>query len=255
MPEGNERIEFKEYEIRAGNFLVECREAGEGPPVVFLESLRWGHRHLYEELARRYHLFILDFFLEARLDGAEAAARELAKSLAGDSYNLVGFSQGANLALRTVLRAPVEPEPAETLVLLGPTAIRPHPELPTLGWVGWADRLLAHKERQTYLAGLPNGWELEDLFSPKESDAELEDWLPEIACPTLVAFGSQDRMTDRDAPATYRANIPNCHVSLVYDAAHLVTPERPEAVTNLVIDFIENRETFVVNRQRSVINP
>ena len=254
MAEPAQPISFNEYRVRAGNIAVDCREAGSGLPVVFLESLQWGHRPFYEALARQFHLFVLDFE-DATVEGAEAAVREMAKSLAGKTYNLAGFSQGANLALRTVLRAPGDPEPAESLVLISPTAIRPNPDLPTLNWVGWADRLLAHKERHSYLGGLPNGWELEGLFSPKKNDGELEEWLPEIKCPTLVAFGTRDRMTAPEAASTYRANIPNCHVSLVYDTAHLVAPDRPEAVANAVIDFIENRETYVVNRQRSVINP
>lgn len=280
-------IKFAKRTLRAGNFRVNCREAGEGLPVVFLETLRWGHHSLYDALAQQFHLFILEFEtaevegLEekrraerkpwpltdeemeaeiakieiAKVDGAEAAVRELAGMLAGDSYNLVGFSQGANLALRTVLRAPLDPEPVESLVLIAPNAIRPAPELPNLNWSGWADHLVTHRERLTHMGGLPNGWDLAPMFLPKDSDAELEDWLPEVQCPTLALFGTQDRMSTRDAASTYRANIPNCHVSLVYDAGHLVVPERPEAATRAVIDFIENRETFVVNRERSVINP
>ena len=281
------QIHFAKRTLRAGNFWVSCREAGEGLPVIFLETLRWGHHSLYDALARQFHLFILEFEtaevegleekrraerkpgrltdeeLEAeiakveiaKVEGAEAAVRELAQSLAGDSYNLVGFSQGANLALRTVLRAPMDPEPIESLVLIAPNAIRPAPDLWGLKWSGWPPRMLSHTERLTNLGGLPNGWDLAPMFLPKDSDTELEEWLPEVKCPTLAVFGTLERMTTREAASTYRANIPNCHVSLVYDAGHLVVPERPEAATQAVIDFIENRETFVVNRERSVINP
>ena len=280
-------IPFKEYTVRAGQFIVNCREAGEGLPVIFLETLRWGHRDLYDALGKNFHLFVLEFEtaevegleerrraerkpfpltdeeLEAeiakveiaKVDGAESAVRELAKNLAGDSYNLMGVSQGANLALRTVLRAPMDPEPAESLVLISPNSIRPDPDLWTLNWVGWTYRLFAHKDRQVNLGGLPNGWDLAPMFLPKDTDSELEEWLPEVKCPTLAVLGTKDRMTLREAASTYRANIPNCHVSLVYDAGHLAVPERPDAVANAAIDFIENRETFVVNRQSSVINP
>ena len=254
MPDADAPVTFNESRLRAGGVFVDCREAGSGLPVIFLESLGWGHRPFYEALARNFHIFILEFE-DATVEGAEEAVRTLARDLAGDTYNLAGFSQGANLALRTALRAPLDPEPAESLVLLSPTAIRPAPDLPDLNWVGWADRLLAHKERHRNLGGLPFGWELARLFSPKESDADLEERLPQVQCPTLAVFGTRERMTSREAASVYRANIPNCHVSLVYDAAHLIAPDRPEAVSQVVIDFIENRETYVVNRQRSVINP
>jgi hypothetical protein len=41
----------------------------------------------------------------------------------------------------------------------------------------------------------------------------------------------------------------------VYDAGHLIVAERPEALINVVSDFVERRETFVVSRQSGVINP
>ena len=275
-------IPFKEYGIKAGQFFINCREAGEGLPVIFLETMRWGNRDFYDILGQRFHLFVLEFetaevedmqakrwdFHQRNPDayedfdihvpkeeGAEAAVREAARALAGDSYNLVGATQGANLALRTILRAPMDPEPAESLVLLSPNAIRTAPDLVDLDWVGWSRRLVADIHRMNNIVELPGGWELAPMFLPKESDAELEEWLPEIKCPTLVAFGTKDRQIAREAPATYRGNIPNCHISLIYDAAHLVAAERPQAVADVVIDFIENRETFVVNRHSSVINP
>ena len=275
-------IPFREYRVKAGQFTFNCREAGEGLPVIFLETMRWGNRDLYDAMGQSFHLYILEFetaevegMAEKRNafhrnnpmdpgeydvhlpkeEGVEAAVRDAARSLAGDTYNLVGASQGANVALRTILRAPVDPEPAESLVLLSPNAIRPAPDLFDLDWGQWSRRLVAHIDRMTNVGGLPNGWDLAPMFLPKESDAELEEWLPEIKCPTLVAFGSRDRQIAREAPSTYRAGIPNCHVSLIYDTGHLAPAERPQAVANVVIDFIENRETFVVNRQSSVINP
>lgn len=275
-------IPFREYQIKAGQFSLNCREAGEGLPVIFIETMRWGNRDLYDALGQRFHLFVLEFetaevenmqarrreFRELNPDaledfgiyipkeeGAEAAVRQAAKALAGDSYNLVGATQGANLALRTILRAPVDPEPAESLVLLSPNAIRTAPDLFDLDSIGWTRRLVADIHRMTNIRDLPDSWDLAPMFLPKESDAELEQWLPEVKCPTLAVFGTRDRQIAREAPSTYRANIPNCHVSLIYDAAHLVAAERPQAVADVVSDFIENRETFVVNRQRSVINP
>ena len=247
-------MEFKTSSVAGGGLTLNCREAGTGLPVVLLESLRWGHAPFYEALAQRFHLFILEFE-GFPTEGNEATVREMARSLAGDNYSLVGFSRGANLALRTILQAPVEPEPVDALVLISPTAIRPSPDLAGLGPSQWADRLLAHKEQHHTLESLLDGRDLAGLFAPAECDDGLEGRLSEIGCPTLVAFGTRDRMTSREAASTYRANIPNCHVSLIYDAAHLVAPERPQAVSNVVIDFIENRETFVVSRQSSVINP
>ena len=117
-------VTFKEYPVNAGGLTLNCREAGIGLPVIFLESLRWGNQSFYGSLARNFHLFILELpGVEA--EGVEQAVREAAEILAGDAYNLAGASRGANVALRTVLRAPRDPEPVESLVLLSPTAVRP----------------------------------------------------------------------------------------------------------------------------------
>jgi hypothetical protein len=42
---------------------------------------------------------------------------------------------------------------------------------------------------------------------------------------------------------------------LVYDAGHVIEAERPEALFAAVRDFLEHRETFVVSRKNTVINP
>ena len=62
-------------------------------------------------------------------------------------------------------------------------------------------------------------------------------------------------MVSPEAPRVYRARIPNCNISLVYDAGHLIEAERPDALINVVSDFVERRETFIVGRESTVINP
>jgi pimeloyl-ACP methyl ester carboxylesterase len=54
---------------------------------------------------------------------------------------------------------------------------------------------------------------------------------------------------------TYRERMPNCHYVLVYDAGHAVAAERPEALANTTIDFLDLRETFIVSRRDGRINP
>ena len=247
-------VTFKEYPVNAGGLTLNCREAGIGLPVIFLESIRWGNQSFYDSLARNFHLFILELpGVEA--EGVEQAVREAAEILAGDAYNLAGASRGANVALRTVLRAARDPEPLESLVLLSPTAVRPANALADRSQDQWSSLLLAHPERLGNIIGLPGAAELASILSPRDSDSDLEAMLPQVKCPTLAIFGARDRLISREAPSTYRGAIPNCHVSLVYDTAHLPAAERPEAVANAVTDFVENRETFVVNRHSSVINP
>jgi carboxypeptidase C (cathepsin A) len=53
----------------------------------------------------------------------------------------------------------------------------------------------------------------------------------------------------------YKAKIPNCSYAMVYDAGHMLEAERPEACAELLDDFLERREVFVVARNSTVINP
>ena len=77
--------------------------------------------------------------------------------------------------------------------------------------------------------------------------------LGRIQCPTLVVFGNDDPQSD--TARIYRAHIPNCHIALVYAAGPDIAAQRPQALLNLVADFLERRETFIVANRSRIINP
>jgi pimeloyl-ACP methyl ester carboxylesterase len=53
----------------------------------------------------------------------------------------------------------------------------------------------------------------------------------------------------------YKKLMPNCHLVFVYDAAHAISIDRPEAFTEVVADFLERHEAFVISRTPTVILP
>ena len=150
-------------------------------------------------------------------DGLSAHWRvaESTDAAGSERYGLVGISDGANAALQHAL---ADPETVDVLVLVSPTAIRP--------------------------SGDANG-----------ADAEMEARLPDVQCPTLVVFGLEDRSVRPDAAGIYRERIPNCNVAFVYAAGHNIATDRPQALVNLVSDYLERRETFIVQNRSGVINP
>ena len=165
------------------------------------------------------------------LDGAAGQSRPLRDGLSGrwrvtdsagaagsERYGLIGVSSGANAALQCALQ---EPERVDVLVLISPTAIRP--------------------------AG--------DDGDGGNGPAELEARLGDVQCPTLVVFGRDDKSVAPDAAATYRERIPNCNIAFVYAAGHDIAADRPQALVNLVSDYLERRETFIVQNRTNVINP
>jgi pimeloyl-ACP methyl ester carboxylesterase len=49
--------------------------------------------------------------------------------------------------------------------------------------------------------------------------------------------------------------MPNCRLVLVYDAGHAIASERPAAFCEVVADFLDRSEAFVISRSETLINP
>jgi pimeloyl-ACP methyl ester carboxylesterase len=86
-------------------------------------------------------------------------------------------------------------------------------------------------------------------------DTELESRLSDVAAPTLVLFGTDDRPDAQQTGRVYAARLPSGHLVFVYGAAHQISRERPEAFAEVVLDFLERHEAFVINRTPTVIHP
>ncbi len=262
-----EQTAFKEGRVETQGHSLRYLEAGQGETVVAVDSLTWGLPKLYQALARKYRVVVLeapklggDSLSGSFKDWAEST-RHAAASLAPSAYSLIGMSLGANVALWQALQDSANQDSAniEALVLVSPTAILPSGG-PAASGAGATEILLAHPENA---AGLPNP---DPTISAAENalvqslrdtphDAEAESRFGEIQCATLAVFGVEDKIVSPEAARVYRAKIPNCNISLVYDAGHLIEADRPESLINLVSDFIERRETFIVGRESTVINP
>jgi len=157
--------------------------------------------------------------LEPGLDdfgaGAEDRIAAAVAPVISEPYGLIGVSSAASVAIRHALRSP---ESVAALILVSPLAVRPA-----------GDSVLSNQELEAQLAG--------------------------IQCPTLAVFGQADDTIDPAAPSIYRSHIPNCNVAFVYDAGHDIAAERPQALLNLVADYLERRETFIVQNRVGAINP
>jgi hypothetical protein len=57
-----------------------------------------------------------------------------------------------------------------------------------------------------------------------------------------------DGVIPPDMGHIYKELMPNCHLVFVYDAAHAISTDRPEAFTEVVADFLERHEAFVISR-------
>lgn len=65
------------------------------------------------------------------------------------------------------------------------------------------------------------------------------DRLSQIAAPTLVICGSEDKMTPLKFSEFLRDHIPGAHLEVVPNAGHMVMLEQPQAVANALAAFLD----------------
>jgi len=266
------QVTFKEGEVEADGFAIRYTEAGEPQSVgavVVLDIFStggWGLSKLHHALAQQYRVVVLELpgFGSSPVNTRSQSIKDLANTMAqaaaavaSDGYTLIGTSFGANVALWQALQAP---DKVEALVLISPTAIRPTDGLTTITPEQRAEQLLAHPENASGLPPLDpdilaKDGALVQRLKGSTHDTEAESKLGEIQCATLVVFGLEDKMVSPKAAGIYRERIPNSNIAIVYDAGHVIVAERPEALINLVSDYVERRETFIVGRRTGIINP
>jgi pimeloyl-ACP methyl ester carboxylesterase len=69
--------------------------------------------------------------------------------------------------------------------------------------------------------------------------ADLRPSLGAIACPTLVLVGEGDELTPPVLSQEIAAAIPGARLKVIADCGHLSTVEKPEAVTQSLVDFLQ----------------
>ncbi len=250
---------LQQGQIEVQGVSLRCWEGGHGESVVILDGPSWDVGPLAEALAKDYRVARIDLSGLGQLAGellpksGGGMARLLGEAIAFigvERYTLIATSLSATAAM---WHAQLEPEQVEALALLSPIGIRPTGDPSQAA----PEELVAHPERGGPIPpAVSEEWQrLMQSIPAGVHEAELEGRMGEIGCATLAVFGLEDRLVSPEAARVYRERIPNCNISLVYDAGHALLCDRPEAVTGAVADFVERRETFIVGRESGVINP
>lgn len=257
---------FTEHHVDADGFNIRYVEAGQGEPLVCLHGaggLRISRAH--ELLSEHFRVILLEApgFGTSPVNERSKTMADLASSMNQavaklnlGSYNLMGNSFGGRLALFMALD---NQEQLASLVLVAPAAVRPE-DFGSAPTERDRDLLFAHPERQPALPPaspdvIAKQVALVSRLRGPNRDPELEERFADIRVPTLVLFGTEDRMIPSTMGHVYREKLPNCHLVLVYDAGHAIDADRPEAFSALVDDFLQRREAFIVNRHSSLLNP
>jgi len=261
-------VDFPESFVEADGFRIRYWEAGQGPALVHLHGAGGPRLSRAHELLREHFRVIaleIPGFGQSPENIRSRTMPELADTMVKaadalglDRFNLMGTSFGGRAAL---FLATQHPERVSALVLESPAAIRPEGARPPPGPPEeMARRLYGHPERMPPLpppdpALVAKQEALVNRLRGPGRDPELEARIRELDIPTLVVFGTLDRIIPPEMGRHYKELMPNCHLVFVYDAGHAIGAERPEAFADLVSDFLERREAFVVNRTPTVIHP
>ena len=207
---------FREGHVEADGFRIRYMEAGDGVPLVHLHGagglrLTPGHDLLAKQF--RVIAFEMPGFGLSPENTRTRDMPELAATMATaneklgiDSFNLMGTSFGGKTALWLALQ---QPERVLALVLEAPAAIRPQGAEPPSGSPEeMARRLYAHPER------------LPDAAAGQRCRRKRGHWsrgcgsrprcrprapAPGLAMPTLVLFGTVDRVIPSDMGHIYKS--------------------------------------------------
>jgi len=259
---------FSEGYVEADGFRIRYMEAGHGTPLIHLHGaggLRLTPAH--DLLSRQFRVvaFEMPGFGQSPANSHTRTMPELASTMAEaimklgvERFNLMGTSFGGKTALWLTLQ---QPERVLALILEAPAAIRPEGSQPPSGSPEeMVRRLYAHPERFAALPAPDPAIQTKTrplvmrLRGP-DRDPDLERRLPELQTPTLVLFGTLDAVIPPEMGHFYKELMPNSHLVFVYDAGHAVSTERPEAFTEVVADFLERHEAFIISRTKTVIHP
>ncbi|MCZ6873419.1 MAG: alpha/beta fold hydrolase, partial [bacterium] len=199
---------FTEGYIEADGFHIRYQTAGQGEVLVTLHGaggMRLGRAHAL--LAEQYQVIVFEApgFGQSSANERTQSISELAgtmleavTNLGRERFHLMGNSFGGKLALCMAVQ---QPQRIQTLILVGPAAIRPPGGEPlrTLSPEERLALLYAHPERQPPAAPTDPAVIakqqalLRRLMGPARDEA-LERGMADLRVPVLVLFGTRDRI-------------------------------------------------------------
>lgn len=221
-------------------------ERGSGPPLILLHGNGESSDYFSAQISAfspRYHVYALDTRGHGRTPRGTApfTIRQFAEDLrmfldlhSIERTNLLGFSDGGNIALVFALRYP---ERVDRLILNGANlnggGVRRRYQLPIELGYRVAKRFAGRSEKAR------SNMELLGLMvnDPNVPPEELE----QLRMPTLVIAGTRD-MIREDHTRLIASRIPGAELVLL-PGDHCIAAKEPDAFNEAVLDFLRRTDT------------
>jgi len=242
-------MEFVERFIDAGSERLRVLEAGSGALLVVLADAMAAEPGLAESILAEGSRVIV---IAAPTGPSQRASATLAAAIAA-----LGLAQPAVLA--SSLAAPIalwlaidHPERVRSLLLESPLAFSSHLSTLVSHADDWPHCFNAHGERKTGTppAAAAFATLARQRIAPAQ-DASFAQKLATFDPPVLTLFGTRDPLAPVELGRFYKNLFPNAWFLMVYDAAHDIRGDRPEAFADAVGDFLRRGAQFVVGERSS----
>ena len=244
------RASRRERYIEAGGTRVRFIEAGThhpGPPLVLIHGYRAGADYWYPHplpaLSEQWHIIAPDlpgFGYSGRLP--EYSLSTYASFLGAfldalnlERVNLLGHSMGAQVAIAAAARQPervsklvlvdsaglprLEPRWQVPLMMLGDSSARHVKLLPMMLRLG--SRAVAGREGLRML-----------------QEEHVSNMLKALTMPTLIVWGSRDRVIPLEHGALLARYIPEARLAVIRNAGHMPFYQKPQEFNQLVLGFL-----------------
>ncbi len=257
---------FAERDINLPTGVLRVRSGGEGRNVVHLHSAAGPRLSPVIEMLAAHHKVHSPF--APGFDGTPVHAgvetiEDLADLVAvfirqecGGKCDLIGESFGGWIAAWVAVK---HPDLVWQVVLEAPAGLRPggkgglpdDPEARQRALYAVPERAPAEtRSASTLMANR----KATVLYGNRVAyDEALADRLATIKARTLILMGTQDTIIPAETGQLLKAHIPQSHLTYIHGAAHALEFDQPKRVGNLVIDFLDRGESFLVREKTSAL--
>jgi pimeloyl-ACP methyl ester carboxylesterase len=246
------RRRHSEHKVDVGEVSVRYIEAGAdnpGDPVVLLHGFQAGadlwYPYTFPALAERYHVYALDLPGFGQSGDLDEYSKESYGSflnafldrLGISNVQLVGHSMGGIVAIAA---AAERPDRVTRLVLIDSAGLPrsgPHWTAPV---VMLADRSTFHaKLYPTVLRLAGQSRALKPGLHMIREDS-VYPLLSKLTMPTLVLWGSRDRVMPLEHATLFARNIAHARLVIVRGSGHMPFYQKPELFNKLIFGFLVN---------------